>query len=149
MITSKNLPSNYEPYKILDFCSNKIIGVNHILEIGGVLPLLIGVGKVPRVWLQGVSEPNQHAFTTIVADSKSIHPAAKVLIKGDVIVVSLKDVTILKVEAKNSQQAKVSKIDLRPLGLNVFGDQEKLNMGNMQFCNSIFSEVEVAFGFET
>ena len=114
--------------------------------MGEVLPLLIGVGPSPRVWLQAVAAPGSKEFVTVVADSKATHPAVDVTVDGVKVIVSVQGIAVLTVEAKNDQRAVVSEIDFRPLGFNVFGNSSSLNLGGMQLSNNTFSGVNVAFG---
>lgn len=146
MITTENLPEHFRPYQSLSFCSNNISGGGHIFAMGQVLPLLIGVGPSPRVWLQAVATPGSKEFVTVVADSKVTHPAVDVEVNGGRVVVSVRGIVVLSVEAKDDQSAEVSEVDFRPLGLNVFGSSSSLNLGGMQLSNNTFSGVGVAFG---
>lgn len=146
MITTENLPKDYTPYQVLDFCSNKIIGGGHIFAMGNIVPLLLGTGRAPRVWLQAVAAPGSKDFVTIVADSVSIHPAVDVSVKESRVVVSVRGKSVLTAEALDDQHAFVSEIDFRPLGLNIFGSSEALNLGGMKFSHNTMSQVAVAFG---
>lgn len=146
MITRDSLPKYFKPYQNLSFCSNSILGGGHIFAMGDVLPLLIGVGPSPRVWLQAVAAPGSKEFVTVVADSKATHPAVDVTVDGVKVIVSVQGIAVLTVEAKNDQRAVVSEVDFRPLGLNVFGNSSSLNLGGMQLSNNTFSGVNVAFG---
>lgn len=146
MITTDNLPVGYAPYQDLSFCSNNILGGGHIFAMGKVLPLLIGIGPSPRVWLQAVAAPASKEFVTIVADSKATHPAVSVSTIGSRVVVTVRGKTVLTAEATGGQQATVSEVDFRPLGLNVFGSSDGLSLGGMQLSHNTFSGVGVAFG---
>ncbi|WP_047392374.1 hypothetical protein [Chitinibacter sp. ZOR0017] len=145
MITTSNLPANYKPYMNLNFCSNNISGGGHIFTIGEVLPLLVGVGKTPRIWLQAVAAPRESEFITIVADSKSNHPAVEVKKTGCSILVYVHGKIVLSVKSVSSEMAQVSEVDFRPLGLNLFGNSSSLNLGGMHLSRNTFSNVRVAF----
>ena len=146
MITTENLPTNYLPYPSLSFCSNEISGGGHIFAMGKVLPLLIGVGPSPRIWLQAVADSGGKQFVTIVSDSKATHPAVAVSDDGSKVVVSVRGKTILTVEAEDNQRAVVSEVDFRPIGLNVSGSSTNLSLGGMQLSHNAFFGVGVAFG---
>lgn len=146
MITIENLPTGYAPYQDLTFCSNNILGGGHIFAMGKVLLLLIGIGHSPRVWLQAVAAPGGKEFVTIVADSKSTHPAVTVSAFESKVVISVRGKTVLIVESKSDRQAEVSEADFRPLGLNIFGNSDGLNLGGTQLSHNTFSGVGVAFG---
>ncbi|UDM18427.1 hypothetical protein [Vogesella sp. XCS3] len=146
MITTENLPVDYKPYDYLNFCSNVINGGGHIFAVGKTLPLLIGVGPAPRVWLQAVAAPGSKEFVPIVADSISTHPAVSVETMGSKIVVSVHGKIVLKAETKGDLKASVSEIDFRPLGLNVIGSPMGLSLGGMQLSRNTFTNVGIAFG---
>lgn len=149
MITAENLPKDYIPYQDLKFCSNTILGGGHIFAMGKVVPLLIGVGPAPRVWLQAVGAPGSKDFVTVVADSVSIHPAVSIAVKESRVVVSIAGKSILTVEAIGEQSAVVSEVDFRPLGLNIFGSSDALSLGGMQLSHNTMSGIGVAFGLGT
>lgn len=146
MITTEKLPDGYAPYPEVKLCSNTIIGGGHIFAMGKVLPLLIGIGPAPRVWLQAVAAPGSKDFVTIVADSVSTHPAVDVSVTGRSVVVSVRGKSVLAAEAIEDQRVVVSEIDFRPLGLNVFGSSDALSLGGMKFSHNTMSRVGVAFG---
>lgn len=145
MITTGNLPKGYMPYQDLNFCSNTILGGGQIFEIGKVIPLLIGAGPSPRVWLQAVAAPGNKDFVMVVADSVSVHPAVDVSVKENKVVVSVKGNSVLTVEAIGEQRAVVSKIDFRPLGLNIFGNSDALSLGGTKLSHNTISGVGIAF----
>jgi hypothetical protein len=146
MITTENLPASYKPYQSINFCSNNIIGGGHIFAMGKVLPLLIGVGAKPRIWLQAVSTPGRQEFITVVNDSKSTHPAVSIRTEGKKVIVSVQGRTVLSAESTGEQSVTISELDFRPIGLNVFGNSSSLSLGGMQMSHNTFSGVGVAFG---
>jgi hypothetical protein len=146
MITLENIPTGYAPYPELVFCSNTILGGGHIFALGNVLPLLIGKGPSPRIWLQAIASPSSKDFVPIVSDSKSSHPAVDAVVEGKRVVVSVRGKIVLAVEAVNDLRAVVTEADFRPLGLNVFGSSEGLALGGMKLSHNTMSGVGVAFG---
>lgn len=147
MITKNSLPDGYVPYKRITVCSNELVGGGHIFAVGDVLPLLIGVGPKPLIWLQAVASPNSKEFVTIVDASISTHPAVRVSESGRRVTVTVGGAPVLAVEAISSESAVVSELDLRPIGLNVYGSSSKLHVGGMQISRSTFAGVGTAFGF--
>lgn len=148
MITRSNLPRSYRPYKSLDFCSNVIVGGGHILVVGEILPLLVGEGKSPRIWLQAISRPGSKEFITVVDDSRAVHPVVSVEVKDKSIVIYVGSRIVLRVESTKEGEANVSEVDFRPLGLNVFGNSSALTIGGMSLSNNTFSNVGVAFAID-
>lgn len=147
MITTENIPAGYTPYQSITICSNKIIGGGHIFAIGKILPLLIGVGPKPTIWLQAIDAPNSKNFVTIVDASIATHSAVRVSESGNKIKVVVAGKTVLAVEAISPKNALVTELDLRPLGLNVHGNSSMLFVGGMQISRSTFDGVGTAFGF--
>lgn len=146
MITSEKIPAGYTPYQSINFCSNEIVGGGHIFAMGKVLPLLIGTGPKPKIWLQAIASPNSKQFITIVDASTATHPSVRVTEQGGKVIVIISGKTVLAVEATSTQKAIVSELDLRPIGLNVYGNSSMLHLGGMQLSKNTFSGVGTAFG---
>jgi hypothetical protein len=137
--TLKNSPKSYVPYKSLNVCSNKLSGGGHIALIGDVLPLIIGRGDKPQIWLQALSNPETKQFISIVESSVSKHSAVVVKEISGYVVVSVQGTQILKVKAKDGLSAKVEMLDLRPLGLNLSGNSTSMSVGGNTFSNNSMS----------
>lgn len=151
MITIENLPVGYKPYSSIKVCSNTLEGGGHILVVGKALPLLIGMGPKPLIWLQALANPKptkkQEKFLTIVDASIATHPLVRVSEQGNEITVAVGGKIVLRVRAVDPELVEVRELDLRPLGLNVYGDESKLVAGGMQFSTSIFSGVGTLIAF--
>lgn len=143
--TLKNLPKSYVPYKSLIVCSNTLSGGGHIASIGETLPLIIGKGDKPQIWLQALTNPETKQFTPIVESSVSKHPAVVVKEISGYVVVSVQGTQILKVKAKGGN-ASVEILDLRPLGLNLSGNSTSMNVGGNTFSNNSMSGGGVLIG---
>lgn len=135
----KILPKGYSPYKLLNVCSNKLTGGAKIIVVGDILPLLIGSGSKPQVWLRAIQHPQSKRFISLVEASISQHPLVRVEEVGRQLVVKVQGATVLRVEQTSEDQAFVSELDLRKLGLNVFGTISHLNAGGVTFSNNTFS----------
>jgi hypothetical protein len=147
MITKESIPTGFRAYQSITICSNEVIGGGHLFSMGDVLPLLIGVGPKPMIWLQAVAVPNSKEFITIVDASVATHPAVRVSEGGGKVTVVIGGKTVLAVEALSDQKAIISELDLRPIGLNVHGNASMLYVGGMQISRSTFAGVGTAFGF--
>jgi hypothetical protein len=148
MITRESTPDSYLPYKSLIICSNRIIGCGHIVSIGSVLPILLGQGPKPLVWLQAATDPQAKTFVTVVEASISKHPAIRVIEDGQEIKITTGNTTVLRVKASENESAVVYEIDLRPLGINIHGDSSKLVAGGTTFSSSTFSGVGTVIAFD-
>jgi len=147
MITTENLPIGFKPYPKITVCSNTVIGGGHLVAMGKVLPLLIGMGPKPIIWLQAATEPKENKFITIVDASIATHPLVRVAEQGNKIIVSVGGKTLLIVEATSLEAAVVTELDLRPLGLNIYGNTSQLSAGGMHFISSTFAGVGTVIGF--
>ena len=146
MITTTSLPIGFTPCNKVKLCSNTILGGSQLFLLGNTVPLLIGAGgQAPRIWLQAISDPVARDFVPVVQDSRSIHPAVNVSVDGSSILILVDSHTVLKAESLGESDVIVNEIDLRPLGLNVHGDQSGLKLGGMQLNNNTMSGVGVAF----
>lgn len=138
MITKDNLPSTYLPYQQLTLCSNRLIGGGHLIQIGNALPLLIGRGEIPQVWLQAPTDPSGTVFAPLVLASVSAHPAASVSVDKGILRVFAGGQLVLQVRQISKEEAEVDALDLRPIGFNIYGDKASLNAGGMHMSgNSI------------
>lgn len=147
MITRENLPTSYKPYETLVICSNSMLGGGHIVSVGDVLPLVIGKGEKPQIWLQAISNPETKEFVSIIEASVSKHPAVEILEKDGSIEVTIQDSKILLVRAESENKAVVSHLDLRPIGLNLVGNASSLSVGGSTFSGNSMSGGGVLIGF--
>ncbi len=147
MITRENLPTSYKPYETLVICSNSMLGGGHIVSVGDVLPLIIGKGEKPQIWLQAISNPETKEFISIIEASVSKHPAVEILEKDGSIEVTIQDSKILVVRAESENKAVVSHLDLRPIGLNLVGNASSLSVGGSTFSGNSMSGGGILIGF--
>ncbi|MCX2817441.1 MULTISPECIES: hypothetical protein [unclassified Pseudomonas] len=141
------MPSSYSPYAVTKLCGNVIIGGSFWVTIGNVLPVLIGKGSKPQIWLQALQSPQSKKFILLVDSSISLHPKVRVEESGKNIVVRLDGLLVLSLRQTADDEITVNKIDLRPIGLNFFGDESGLYAGNMSFRSSTFRNVGTIMAF--
>lgn len=146
MITKNSLPSSYVPYASLIVCSNSLLGGGHIVSIGDVLPIIIGKGEKPMVWLQALTKPESKEFVTIVEGSISKYPAVKIYEENFVLKVSISGTMVLSVRSTADDSADVDELDLRPLGLNLHGDSSMLMVGASKFSGNSMSGGGILIG---
>lgn len=147
MITRENFPTSYKPYETLVICSNSMLGGGHIVSVGDVLPLVIGKGEKPQIWLQAINNLETKEFVSIIEASVSKHPAVEILEKDGSIEVTIEDNKILVVRAESENKAVVSHLDLRPIGLNLVGNASSLSVGGSTFSGNSMSGGGVLIGF--
>ncbi|MDN3551905.1 hypothetical protein QWY74_00215 [Halomonas almeriensis] len=136
MITKNNLPEGFTPYPSLVVCSNTISGGGHVVAAGEILPLLVGKGDKPKIWLQAVEDAKEKRFITIVEASVSQHARVKVYEDEDHLKILVSGDLILSVKSSDSEQAIIDQLDFRPIGLNMQGDSSGLSVGGSVFSGN-------------
>ncbi|MDP4268941.1 MAG: hypothetical protein Q8909_02320 [Bacteroidota bacterium] len=137
---NQTLPQVYKQYHTIIICGNTFNNVKYLIDDNGFIPLLIGAGDIPRLWMYTRKDNNAIA---IVKDSLAIHPAIKVNIIN-----RNKSLTIEVSQAPNSEPIKmcdidfsneipnINQINLRPLGYNVYGDNNSLFIGEQKLTGN-------------
>lgn len=139
MITRNSLPEGYKPYQNLNVCSNTLIGGGHLVALGDVLPVLVGRGEIPKVWMQAPLDKSGAKYVLLVADSVAVHPTVVVTGNGPSLSVSVGGIPVLHVVQTSTDSAVVSQLDLRPIGLNISGNAASLNAGGANLSRNTFS----------
>jgi hypothetical protein len=147
MITKKNVPKSYTPYNTLVVCSNTLTGGGNIVAIGDILPIVVGKGDKPRIWLQTLADPKTKEFITIVDASISKHPSVKVFEQDDVLKIIVSSTVVLSVKATGEDSAEIDNLDMRPLGLNLYGTKSELRVGSSTFSGNSMSGGGTLIGF--
>ncbi len=148
MITRTTLPSIYKPYQNLMVCSNKLIGGGYLVVHGEVLPLLVGNGEGPIIWLQAPTDKSGKFYIPLVSASVSSHPAVEVVSNKDGLTISVSGVPVIHVKQVDKDSAVIDLLDLRPVGLNIYGNASALTAGGATFSQNTFSGggALIAFG---
>jgi hypothetical protein len=148
MITVDSLPAGFKPYSTLKVCSNTVQGGGHLLVVENVLPLLVGVGVQPQVWLQAPTSASRRDYVLLVEASVSRHPAVHITSEADGLVVTTAGTVVLKVKQTGPDSAEITDLDLRPVGFNVYGTERELNAGGAHFTGNTAIGVGslIAFG---
>lgn len=139
MITKNSLPKNYIPFNTLKVCSNTISGGGNLVAIDEVLPLLIGKGEKPKIWLQALADSKSKTFVTIVEESISKHSSVKVFEESGLLNIIISEELVLSVKMLDQDTVVVEKLDFRPIGLNIHGDSSSLIVGGGTFSGNSMS----------
>lgn len=134
-------PLGYEPFHVLNLCSNRLEDVQFpILINGGLAPLLIGKGSAPRVWLSsGVVKGDQQMFFQVVVDNFSRSPQVRVASLPGSTIVYHGSTVVCRVREIRPDEAEVTELDLRPAGLNMHGDASTLFIGNTRYSGNVIT----------
>lgn len=141
------LPESYIPTEHVVLCGNEISNYRYLISDSGFIPILIGQGEIPRIWL--FAKTPKKEIVTLIDDSVSNLDQIKVDIFNTNKRIEIKDiqngVVILTLDYKVTLI--VNELDLRPLGYNIHGDSSKLVVGNSNISGNTFNGVNTIIGF--
>jgi len=142
------LPENYIPFRELILCSNHLINVNVPIEFKKNIPLLIGKGDVPLVWLSVPIDKEGKEWRKIVIKNKSMDPRIAVIPSEEnkLTTVMVDNYKIIHVIKHSDEKAEVINLDLKPLGFNIHGDANMLYIGTNRFINNSFENLWAMIG---
>ena len=63
-------------------------------------------------------------------------------------IVSLESKIILKIKKINEEKIKIDELDLRPFGLNIYGNEKALFIGKKKLQNNIFENIPNMIGLK-
>lgn len=141
MEKSTGFPKNYKKLQILDVCSNKIIGGGNVMGIDNFAPLLIGDGILPQVWLY--TKVDKSSWTPLIIENNSLHTGLTISKNEPLKDITIKtgSVVILNVVKIGDGHCDIKHLDLRPIGLNIYGNQQVLKAANSSFSGNIFNGI--------
>ena len=140
------LPPEYEPYPALRFCSNILRHVSAPILVGEQAPVLVGKGRSPRIWISVPRKDRPNVWLQVVSDSNA-SGAFLVEHNNFATKVYLGVMALMVVEVTGSIP-EVTFLDLRPLGLDIWGDRLSLHAGGAVLSENTFSNSQsmLAFG---
>lgn len=147
MITKQNLPAGYEPYEKVKICSNYLGGETFILAVDDVLPILVGKGNKPQIWIQAISDVATKSFVQLVEASIPLFPFVRVIAEDGVISVIFNGQKIISMQPQDDGVIDIFQMDFSPIGFNIVGDSNHLRAGGIEFSSSTFSGVGTFIGF--
>lgn len=125
------LPSQYEPFRRVRIGSNLLENIQALLVIKGHVPFIIGKGKTPRVWLYIPTNTDGTEWYPLIKDNFSSHPDVVVKAAPKMLTIRTPEATALACLLGKEDVIHITKLDLRPFGINIYSDEESLNvMGN-------------------
>lgn len=117
-----------------------------VISLGDKLPILIGTDHKPLIWLSAIVDAKKKHYQDLVIASEATHPLITIEETGKFLNVLAKNQLILSISSDAPDSATVHKLDLRPIGINIFGDENALTIGTNQFSSNTFQNVETMIG---
>lgn len=147
MAKETNPPKDYIPFKELILCSNKFIDGLIPISVDGNIPLLIGKGDLPLIWLATQVKVGLK-WKYIVVENVSLSRHIEIIISKQnrtVFIDFKKDnerrIRILNVTQESDDKAVVNELDLRPIGLNIHGNDKEMLIGTNTLSKNTFQNV--------
>ena len=141
-----SLPTGYKQPDKLIIASNKLNNVKAILEINGFLPILIGDGDKPRVWLYIPANKEGTEWYPLIKDNFSTNPKVLVMESESSVTIATPHGNVLECAKEKDGLINVRKLDLRPFGLDFVAEGESIKFMGGTFTNNTFTNVGVMLG---
>ena len=141
-----DLPSQYVPFEKIDIGTNHLVNVKVLFTVNEHIPLLIGSGDIPRIWLSIPADATGENWQLLIRDNRSFHPEVTVQIENNIVSVNTPDGEVLKVRKESENWINILSINLRPFGINIHGDERLLSVMDNELTGNSFVNVEVMVG---
>lgn len=144
MSSEVQVPKNYQPPHKLVLCGNTLINVHIPFKLDGGVPLLIGANAEPQIWLNARPPKPGMPWLPLIRQNRTLHDAVKVSgIGTGSITVEAQGATVLVIAKQQDGTFEVTTLDLRPMGLNIYGDSTELTVGTQKLASNTFENVHV------
>lgn len=147
MLDNFEEPSGYIKIEKLSVGSNLLLNGTHIISAGGHVPIIVGKGPVPSIW---ISARANGKWVELVINNVSTHPRIRIVanLQQREIIIRTEKETVLKAKMIDEDQCLISEINLRPTGLDLVANQTELRIGGSKFSNNEFSGARFMISFE-
>jgi hypothetical protein len=143
-----SLPTQYIPFKEIRLGSNILENVAVILTIKGNVPLLVGNGDTPRVWLYIPADREGTEWYPLIKDNFSSNPDVKVNVAPKMISIRTPEGTVFAGLVAEEDKFFITKLDLRPFGLKVYADENSLSVMGNTLAKNQFRNLRVVIGID-
>lgn len=138
-----SLPKEFTPYKQLEIATNKVIDGVALVSVNGFIPILIGRGETPEIWVTIPADQQGKEWRPIVSKNSSLLDVITVITKGKVIEVALADEIVLEVKEISGGNAEITKCNLRPFGINVFLEDDCLKVMTNRYSGNTITGAKI------
>lgn len=137
---ASDVPNEYVPFRRVELFTNVFENVRYLIEVGNYHPFLIGRGKpFPMIWISVRTEKGE--WVRIVDGDRSYHKdvnaeAANLTDENNGSIGQIgirlraKDKVILSARVVGDDTLIFDALDLRPIGQQMYGENDKLHIGN-------------------
>ncbi|GJL67848.1 MAG: hypothetical protein NPIRA06_04830 [Nitrospirales bacterium] len=138
-----SLPIDFRPYKQLEIATNKLIDGVALVSVNGFIPVLIGRGETPEIWVTIPADQQGKEWRPIVSKNSSLLDVITVIALGKKIEVAFADEIVLEVKEISGENAEITKCNLRPFGINVFLEDNCLKVMTNRYSGNTITEAEI------
>ena len=145
--------NNFNTYNEDVVGSNRLINTKHILKSSeGWTPLVIrkSLDGKPILWLSvAIVEDNKRTgYIEVVQENRVVFDRKDLDFKVTEFgfIIKIDSTTICEAGDVEENSIEIFKLDLRPLGLNIYGDHNILNIGTNKMSRNTSSNSEAMFG---
>ena len=105
------------------------------------------MSSIPQIWLSAHISRGSQEWKYIVEANRSLNPAVYVDAQEEnrTVYVKVSNTIIIKAVAQSATKAAVDVLDLRSIGLNVYGDSSGLSLATNRFTGNSMMNSRVAF----
>ena len=138
-------PEGYQVIPEIVICSNKGTNGTQLISMGNVIPVIFGKGLIPIVWLY--MKVND-IWETVVSGNTSNSSQVTVImdqVSRNIIVKTI-DIILIDATMINDNSCVVNKLDLRPIGFNIYGDNTELQLGGIRLSGNGFNGSKFMIG---
>jgi hypothetical protein len=160
MTTPYKLPSDFIPFEELIVCSNlfqngiAVVGFENqpFLLIGKGYNSSINKSSNPQVWLSLpatlAGSNDEFVLVYAIQQNKSSNPLLTISETELSTTVKFNQTPILEVHKVNDKKAEITRMDLRPLGINLQGEKYGLSIGGIHYSNNSFIGIHTLFNVQ-
>ena len=138
-----SLPKEFTPYKQLEIATNKIIDGVALVSVNGFIPVLIGKGETPEIWVTIPADQKGTDWRPIVSKNESLLDVITVRTKEKVIQVAMSDSIVLEVKEITTESAEITQCNLRPFGMNVFLEDDCLKVMTNRYSGNTITGAKI------
>ncbi|MDH5903457.1 hypothetical protein L8S00_08600 [Vibrio splendidus] len=151
------LDSSYVEYDIYDeliLCSNRLLNTNYMFRSSdNWSPIVVRKsnqdGNMPSVWLSTrIESEGDYRYVELVKNNEQVFFGNnfEFEVTENGFYIAIDSTVICEAGDVQDNSIEIFKLDLRPLGLNIYGEHNKLTIGGNQMSRNTVSKSDSMFG---
>lgn len=133
-------PEGYFAVEELVICSNRLTGGGVPIRVKDFVPLFVGKGEVPIIWLSATKDGIE--WNEVVRANNSLNEEYKISFPDEKsVLIRFHNLVVLHAFIQAENAIEIDSLDLRPLGLDFHGNKKGLFLGTNAFAGNVFQGV--------